>query len=82
MGISIDELLPDKPTEETQVSKNKTIDQQKKVITGFSVGCAIGLFVLALIFIEPLRDCLELLGTYVLFSLTDYFAVCYDNIII
>ena len=54
-GISIDEMLPDKPTAETIVSKNKTIDQQKKVILGFSIGCAIGLFILAFIFIEPLR---------------------------
>ena len=61
-GVSIDELLPDKPTAETIVSKNKTIDQQKKVILGFSIGCAIGLFILAFIFIEPLRDSLELLG--------------------
>lgn len=61
-GISINELLPDKPTAETIVSKNKTIDQQKKVILGFSIGCAIGLFILAFIFIEPLRASLELLG--------------------
>lgn len=61
-GVSIDELLPDKPTAETIVSKNKTIDQQKKAIIGLSVGCAAILFILAFIFIEPLRDCLELLG--------------------
>ena len=61
-GISIGEMLPDKPTAETIVSKNKTIDQQKKVILGFSIGCAIGLFILAFIFIEPLRNSLEQLG--------------------
>ncbi len=61
-GVSIDELLPDKPTAETIVSKNKTIDQQWKAIVGLSIGCAIGLFILAFIFIEPLRDSLELLG--------------------
>lgn len=61
-GVSIDELLPDKPAAETIVSKNKTIDQQWKVIIGLSIGCGIGLFILAVIFIEPLRDCLELLG--------------------
>lgn len=60
--VSIEELFPDKPTAETIVSKNKTIDQQRKVIIGFSVGCAIGLFILAFVFIEPLRDSLELLG--------------------
>lgn len=61
-GIAIEELLPDKPTAETIVSRNKTIDQQKKVILGFSIGCGIGLFILAFIFIEPLRDSLQLLG--------------------
>lgn len=61
-GVSIDELLPDKPAAETIVSKNKTIDQQWKVIIGLSIGCGIGLFILSVIFIEPLRDCLELLG--------------------
>lgn len=60
--VTIDELLPDKPTAETIVSKNKTIDQQWKVIIGLSIGCTIGLFILAFIFIEPLRDSLELLG--------------------
>jgi len=74
-SVSIDDLLPDKPTAETIVSKNKTIDQQKKVITGFSVGCAIGLFVLALIFIEPLRDCLELLGLGVILTLLGIFNI-------
>ena len=61
-GISIEELLPDKPNAETIVSKNKTIDQQWKAIIGLSIGCGIGLFILTFIFIEPLRDSLELLG--------------------
>ena len=61
-GVSIDGLLPDKPTAETIVSKNKTIDQQWKAIIGLSIGCCIGLFILAFIFIKPLRDSLELLG--------------------
>ena len=61
-GVSIEVLLPDKPTAETIVSKNKTIDQQWKAIIALSAGCLIGLFVLAFVFIEPLRDCLELLG--------------------
>jgi len=72
-GVSIDELLPDKPTAETIVSKNKTIDQQKKVILGFSIGCAIGLFILAFIFIEPLRDSLELLGIGTIISVLGIF---------
>ena len=39
-GITIDELIPNKSNEEILVSKNKTIDQQKKVIIGFAAGCA------------------------------------------
>ena len=72
-GVSIDELLPDKPTAKTIVSKNKSIDQQKKVILGFSIGCAIGLFILAFIFIEPLRDSLELLGIGTIISVLGIF---------
>lgn len=72
-GVSIDELLPDKPTAETIVSKNKTIDQQWKAIVGLSIGCAIGLFVLAFIFIEPLRDSLELLGIGTIISVLGIF---------
>ena len=74
-GVSIEELLPDKPTAETIVSKNKTIDQQKKVILGFSIGCAIGLFILAFIFIEPLRDSLELLGIGTIISVLGIFNI-------
>ena len=74
-GVSIDELLPDKPTAETIVSKNKTIDQQKKIILGFSIGSAIGLFILAFIFIEPLRDCLELLGLGIILTLLGIFNI-------
>lgn len=72
-GVSIEDLLPDKPTAETIVSKNKTIDQQKKVILGFSIGCAIGLFILVFIFIEPLRDSLELLGIGTIISVLGVF---------
>ena len=61
-GVTIDELIPNKRNEEILVSKNKTIDQQRKVIIGFAVGCAIGLFILGFIFIEPLRDSLIQLG--------------------
>lgn len=61
-GVTIEELIPDKPIAETIVSKNKTIHQQWKAIIGLSIGCAIGLLLLGIIFIEPLRDSLELLG--------------------
>lgn len=61
-GVRIDELMTDKKNEEVLVPKNKTIDQQKKIIFGFSAGCAIGLFILAFVFIEPLRYVLEISG--------------------
>ena len=40
-GISIDELTPNKSSEEIFVSKNKTIDQQKKAIIGFAATMAL-----------------------------------------
>lgn len=61
-GITINDLLPDKPTEEIMVSKNKTINQQWKAILGLSIGCVIGLLILGIAFIEPLRESLELIG--------------------
>lgn len=61
-GIPVSDLIPDKTNAETIVSKNKTIDQQKKTIIGLSIGCAAILFILAFIFIEPLRDSQQLLG--------------------
>ena len=73
---SIDELIPNKSNEEILVSKNKTIDQQKKVIVGFAAGCAIGLFILGFIFIEPLRESLVQLGLGVIFVLLGIFNMC------
>ena len=61
-GIGIGELMPDKANAETLVSKNRTIDQQKKVIIGLVVGCGIGLFILGYVFIEPLRESIEQLA--------------------
>lgn len=61
-GITINELLPNKPTEEILVSKNKTINQQWNTIIGLLIGCVIGLLILGIAFIEPLRDGLELIA--------------------
>lgn len=61
-GITVNDLFPDKPTEEILVSKNKTINQQWKAIICLSIGCLIGLLILGIVFIEPLRDSLELIG--------------------
>ncbi len=74
--VTIDELISNKSNEEILVSKNKTIDQQKKVIIGFAAGCAIGLFILGFIFIEPLRDSLTQLGIGVVCVLFGIFNMC------
>ena len=74
--ITVDELIPSKSNEEIIVSKNKTIDQQKKAIIGFTVGCGIGLFILAFIFIEPLRGTLELLGLGIILVIMGVFNMC------
>ena len=76
IGVTISELLPDKSNEEILVEKNKTIDKQKKVIIGFSLGCAIGLFVLGYVFIEPLRDFLGMLGLGIILTLLGIFNMC------
>ncbi len=75
-GITIDELIPNKSSEEIFVSKNKTINQQKKVIIGFGSGCAIAIFVLGFIFIEPLRESLILLGFGAVCVILGIFNMC------
>ena len=75
-GVAVDELITNKTNEEVLVSKNKTIDQQKKIIIGFTVGCIIGLFILAFIFIEPLRNALELLGLGTILTVLGIFNMC------
>ena len=75
-GLTVDELIPNKKSEEILVSKNKTIDQQKKVILSFALGCGIGLLVLGLIFIEPLRDSLIQLGFGIICVLLGIFNMC------
>ncbi len=61
-NVSIDELIPDTANAEILVSKNKTIDSQKKIITGLLVGGGTALLVLLCIFIEPLREVMGMLG--------------------
>lgn len=75
-GVAVYELITNKTNEEVLVSKNKTIDQQKKIIIGFTVGCTIGLFILAFIFIEPLRNALELLGLGTILTVLGIFNMC------
>ena len=75
-GVTVDELIRNKSDEEILVSKNKIIDQQKKTLIGFAFGCAIGLFILAFIFIEPLRDTLELFGLGSILTALGIFNMC------
>ena len=75
-GVAVDDLITNKTNEEVLVLKNKTIDQQKKIIIGFTVGCTIGLFILAFIFIEPLRNALELLGLGTILTVLGIFNMC------
>ena len=72
-GVGIGELMPDKANAETLVSKNRTIDQQKKVIIGLVVGCGIGLFILGYVFIEPLRESIEQLAIGTLLTVLGIF---------
>lgn len=72
-GVEVDELVMDKSTAETLVSKNRTIDQQKKMIIGLLVGCGAGLFIMGYIFIEPLRGSFELLGLGIILTILGIF---------
>lgn len=72
-GVEVDELVMDKSTAETLVSKNRTIDQQKKMIIGLLVGCGVGLFIMGYIFIEPLRGSFELLGLGIILTVLGIF---------
>lgn len=72
-GVPAGELLPDKTNAQTIVSKNQTIDQQKKAIVALSIACGVVLFILAFVFIEPLRDSLELLGIGIILTILGIF---------
>ena len=54
--VSKEDLLPDQEAAQTLVEKNRTIEIQGNVILGFACGAGIGLFILAYLFIEPLRE--------------------------
>ena len=74
--VAVEELIPNKNNEAILVSKNKTIERQKKIILSFALGCIIGLFLLAFIFIEPLREALELLGIGTILTALGVFNMC------
>ena len=75
-GVGAEELIPDKGSAEVIASKNKTIAMQKKFIWGFLAGCGIGLFLLGYVFIEPLREVLELLGLGTIMVILGVFNMC------
>lgn len=60
--IDITEFISDKENEQKLVSKNRTIESQRKLITGLLIGVAVGLLLLGYLFIEPLRDSLMLIA--------------------
>ena len=64
--VSAQELLPDQTTAQTLVEKNQTIKNQSRMIIGFACGTGIGLFLLAFLFIKPLREYLALIALGVL----------------
>lgn len=65
--IDIAEFIPDKEKEQKLVSKNRTIESQRKLITGLLIGSVVGLLLLGYLFIEPLRDGLMLVAFGIIF---------------
>lgn len=72
-GVGSEELLPDQAAAETMVEKNRTIESQYRVIIGFACGAGLGLFLLAFLFIEPLREYLTLIALGVMLILLGAF---------
>ena len=60
--VSEQELLPNKVMAQQQVEKNKSLDHESKLVIGFACGAGIGLFLLAFLFIPPLREHLTPIG--------------------
>ncbi|MBQ8359964.1 MAG: helix-turn-helix domain-containing protein [Oscillospiraceae bacterium] len=61
-GVSANELLPDKDNEENLVTKNRTINKQKKVIFGLVFGMGLSVIIFLCLRIEALREVMFLLG--------------------
>jgi len=59
-GVSEDVLLDDMENERGAVEKNRTIDTQMKALICFAIGAGLGLVILAYLFVEPLRECLQM----------------------
>lgn len=61
-GVSEEYLISNIEDEEVQIKKHQTVNKQNTILISFVSGCLIGLFVLAFVFIEPLRGSLQNLG--------------------
>lgn len=74
-GVTAAELLPDQAGEQTLVSKNRIIAEQKKLIIGLAIGAGIGLLLLGYAFIEPLRDYLMMIALGVILVILGIFNI-------
>ena len=60
--VSKEYLISNIADEEVQIKKHQTINKQNTIFISFAFGCLIGLFILAFVFIKPLRGSLQNLG--------------------
>ena len=61
-GVTEQELLPDQAAAQQQVAKNAALNRDGQIVIGFACGAGIGLFLLAFLFIPPLREYLTPIG--------------------
>lgn len=72
-GITEEELLHDKASEQIIVSKNQTIEDQQKIIVGLVAGSGIGLMILGYLFIETLRENISMIAIGIIIILFGVF---------
>ena len=72
-GVSAEYLLPDQASEKTLVEKKRAIENQSKIIIVFACGAGLLLFLLAFVWIEPLREHLTLIALGVMFTVLGAF---------
>lgn len=71
--VDIDELLPNKDSEENLVMKNRTIKKQKKVIWALCFGIGLSVFIFLCLQIERLREVMFLLALGVILVILGIF---------
>ena len=74
-GVPTKELLSDKRSEQAMVEKTRIIEDQNRIIIGFTCGAGIGLFLLAYLLIPSLRECLSLVALGVIFIILGAFNI-------